>query len=170
MTDETTQKKSQLIHALREGVGLIQMILFKEVRNHLEKKISVMDSGNLSLLAGSITNEVFGTPNPEERFARFRKENWGAIEQELLGLKDHLGQFCDPLTDALRVQTLCDHQEGTDNSTTLIKAKEIGILNEDREIPLPSVFMTTVREIGQTYNLITAPVQISPDDDKSLIH
>lgn len=165
-----SDKKSQLLLSLREAVGLVQMILFKEIRARLEKQQAGLEKTEISMLAGSITNEVFGTPNPEPRFTTFRDNNWGIIEQELLGLKESLGFLCRHLTDALRIQTLCDSQEGEDSSATLLKAAQYGYLMEEREIPLPSSFMTITRELGKEHGLIIPPIQISTEDDKTLVH
>ncbi|MFW2366876.1 MAG: hypothetical protein ACN4GW_10695 [Desulforhopalus sp.] len=170
MTTKTTEQNSQLLIALREGVGLIQMVLFKELRAKLANKKPHFDKQHLSMLAGSITNEIFGTQNPEEKFARFRAENRGDIEQEMLSLEEDHPALCHLVTDALRILTLCDHQEGVDSSSTLLRAKENGFLQEDRELPLPSSFMTTVRELGKAHNLIIPPVEISPEQDNSIIH
>jgi hypothetical protein len=170
MEAESTKNKSQLINSLREGVSIVQMVLFKEVRANLEKKMPDLDTPQLAMLAGSITNEVFGTQNPEEKFARFCKENWGKIEQELLSLKQEMGPFCAILTDALRIQTLCDHQEDSDSSTTLLRAKELEFLIEERDLPLPSLFLTSVRELGKQHNLLIPPVQITPEQDDFMIH
>lgn len=71
-----SDKKSQLLLSLREAVGLVQMILFKEIRARLEKQQAGLEKTEISMLAGSITNEVFGTPNPEPRFTTFRDNNW----------------------------------------------------------------------------------------------
>lgn len=170
MTSETTDKKSHLITALREAVGIVQMVLYKEVRILLSRKKSAMDPARLAGLAGAITNEVFGTQNPEDRFVRFRAENWGEIEQELLALKEELPDLCAEITDALRIQTLCDHQEGNDTSQILVHAKEYGFLLEEREIPLPSFFMTLVRALGEKHNLIIAPAQMTPLQETPMVH
>lgn len=170
MNTETDPKKPQLLAALREGVAVVQMVVFKEIRTSLNNKKPNLDKIQLSMLTGSITNEIFGTQNPEEKFSRFRKENWGEIEQELLNLKDDIPDLCNHITSALRIQTLCDHQEGGDSSTTLIRAKEFGFLLEELEIPLPSSFMTAARELGNQYNLTIPPVEITPEQDKSIVH
>ncbi len=170
MKPENERKNSQLIAALREAVSVVQMILFKEIRNNIQNKAYNLDKSQLSMLAGAITNEVFGTQNPEKKFADFRNENWGIIEQELLSLRTELPFLCRHITDALRTQVLCDDQEGDDSSTTLIRAKEYGILIEDRDIPLPSTFMTIIRELGKQHNLIVPPLQISPEQDNSMVH
>lgn len=168
MTEKNPSTNPSLIASLREGVGLVQMIFYKELRNRLTETKKDEKRNYLALLAGSITNEVFGTRNPEEKFARFVEENWGEIEQELLSLKDNHHFLCRHLTDALRIQVLCDHQEGSDSSETLTMAKGYGYLLEDREIPLPSTFMTLIRELGRQHNLIIPPVQISSAEDQSL--
>lgn len=129
-----------------------------------------LDKVHLTMLAGAITNEVFGTQNPEKKFVRFRQENWGTIEQELLQVKEELGSLRALLTDALRIQTLCDHQEGGDSSATLLRAKELDFLMEERDIPLPSSFMTAVRELGERHNLLLPPLHISPEQDDSMVH
>lgn len=170
MAKEHNDKNSQLVQSLREAVSLVQMILFKEIRIHLEKAQQQSDQKEYAMLAGSITNEIFGTPNPETRFKTFREKNWGTIEQELLSLHENYSFLCRHITDALRIQTLCDSQEGEDSSETLVKAKDYGYLLEDREVPLPSIFMSLIRELGKEHGLIVPPVQVSEKDDKALIH
>ena len=170
MKTDQNNKNSQLVQSLREAVSLVQMILFKEMRLNLDKKQQNMPQAERLMLVGSITNEVFGTPNPEPKFKTFREKNWGIIEQELLSLHENYLFLCRHITDALRIQTLCDSQEGEDSSATLIKAKEYGFLLEEREIPLPSTFMSIIRELGKEHNLIIPPAQISPEDDKALVH
>ncbi len=166
----TPNKNSQLIITLREGVGVLQMILFKELRSHLSQQFPDKDVTYHSMLTGAIINELFDSQNPEEKFQKFRKENLAVIEQELLGLAQNLPALRPILTDALRVQTLCDHQEGNDNSKCLVYAEELGILISERELPLPSTFMTRIRSIGEQYGLTIPPVQITPEEDNSIIH
>lgn len=170
MKTETTEQKSQLIAVLREAVGIVQMILFKEIRANLVKKRPDLDTANLSMLAGAITNEVFGTQHPEGKFARFRTENWADIEQELLSMQTEMPQLCENITDALRIQTLCDYQEGIDSSQTLARTKDFGILVEDREVPLPSSFMALIRELGERHMLVIPPAQITPAQDTAMVH
>ncbi|MGB3211886.1 MAG: hypothetical protein WBB19_14375 [Desulforhopalus sp.] len=170
METENTEKKSQLILSLREGVSIVQMVLYKEVRSNLIKKRPGLEKTKLVMLAGAVTNEVFGTQNPEEKFIRFRKENWGEIEQELLNIKEDLAPLHAILTDALRIQTLCDHQEGSDSSTILLRAKDLDFLIEEREIPLPSSFMTAVRELGKQHKLLIPPVDITSEQDDYMIN
>lgn len=169
MTNESPEKKSQLLAVLREGISVVQMVVFKEVRTELTTKFRDKDAKFQSLLAGAITNELFGTPNSEGKFLKFRDENKAIIEQELLSLKEDYPTLLAPLTDALRVQALCDNQDGLDGSVILARAKELGFLLLDRDVPLPSAFMTMVRMLGEQYSLIIPPVQINPEQDK-IIH
>lgn len=169
MTIDTPEKQSQLISSLREGIAVIQMILFKEVKKSLIKKHPLKESAFLSMLAGSITNEIFASHNMEEKFILFRKENRAEIEQELLSLRVDNPKLCATITDALRIQTLCDNQEGNNSPDILVRAKELGILVEEREVPLPSTFMTGVRLLGEEHNLIIPPVQITPEQD-GIVH
>ena len=146
------------------------MILFKELRNILGKKYAGEESVHLPLLAGAITNELFGTRNPDHKFQVFREENRALIEQGLLGLAQDLPGLRSKITDALRVQTLCDNQEGHDSAACLIRADELGILVKDREVPLPSTFMTMIRTLGEQHGLIIPPVLITPEDDTTVLH
>ncbi len=170
MVENKSKEPSKLIPVLREGVSVIQMIFFKEVREHLQLTHPDTDRKTLSLLAGAITNELFGAPNPDPPFARFLAEQQATIEQEMLGLSTHLTHLCRYLTDALRIQALCDNQEGLQHSNGLIVADKLGVLLKDREIPLPSNFIAMVREIGAQHQLIIPPVQISADENNSIEH
>ena len=169
MSDTETENVPQLTSVLREGVSVVQMIVFKELRNSLAADHPDREPGQISMLAGAVTNELFGTPNNEERFLRFRTDNKAMIEQEILSFSATHPNLVAPLTDALRVQTLCDSQEGVDSSRLLNRADELGYLQLDRDVPLPSAFMTMVRALGEAHNLIVPPVQINPEHDR-IIH
>lgn len=169
MTEINPQQQSQLIGVLREGIGVVQMIIFKELRSCFAEKYKDRDITFRSMLVGAVINELFGQINPEGRFQLFNKENHAAIEQELLGLSEQLASLRPNITDALRVQALCDNQEGGDSSAPLIRAEELGILIKDRDIPLPSTFMIRVRQLGEQHGLTVAPVEVTPEQD-NLIH
>lgn len=170
MSQETPEKQSQLIAVLREGVSVVQMILFKEMRKRIADNYPDRDTPFLAMLTGTLVNEVFGSPNMEDRFVEFRKVNRAIIEQDLLAIREHHAQLLPALTDALRILSLCDNQEGMDSSHILTRANELGILLVDRPVPLPSTFMTLVRGLGGQHGLIIAPVQITPEEDQSTIH
>jgi len=169
MKNVHSDKQSRLITTLREAVTVVQMILFKEIRDLLTRKFPGSESSYISILAGTITNELFDTTNPDEKFISFHKKNRGIIEQELLGLSEQLPKLLRIVSDALRIQALCDSQEGNNSPRLLNRAAELGILVSERDIPLPSIFMTRVRELGAVYNLIMPPVQVSDEEDR-IIH
>lgn len=170
MSTETPEKQSQLLAVLREGVSVVQMILFKEVRTGLTAKFPNKDSAFLAMLTGAMVSDIFGAVNPEEKFVDFRNRNRGLIEQELLSVKDEYSRILPALTDALRIQSLCDNQEDADGASLLTRANTLGILLIDRPIPMPSTFMTLVRGLGEQHNLIIAPVRITPEQDQGMVH
>ena len=170
MSTTGPNKQSRLIAVLREGIGLVQMIFFKEIKGRLDRDRPNLDATVRSKLAGAVTNETFGTVNPAPEFMAFRQEHRAQIEQELLGLAVTLPHLLPALTDALRLQALCDNQEGVADDDTLLTADKLGLLLKDRETPLPSAFMTMVRELGARYHLIIPPTPITPEDDRSIVH
>lgn len=169
MDKDTSSKNSRLIPVLREGIAVIQMIFFKELKSVITRKYPDLESSAQTMLTGAITNEIFGAHNKEEKFQLFRNSHRGLIEQELLSLNRELSHLIAPLSDALRIQTLCDNQEGVDSAHVLQQANSFGILPADREIPMPSSFMETVRRLGATHNLIIPPVEIDTTEEHSLL-
>lgn len=167
--DTPEQKASRLIPVLREGVAVIQMIFFKELKAVMEKKHPDKDVAARTMLTGAITNELFGTQNPEAKFREFCQNHRGEIEQEMISLPQELAEFTPYLADALRIQMLCDHQEGLNSEDVLKLAESCRILPKDRELPLPSTFMETVRKLGKEHNLIIPPVEINQDEEQTLL-
>lgn len=169
MTAESSQRKSALIQVLREGIGVVQMVIFKELRTSFVKKYPERDITSRSMLVGAIINKIYGMENPEAKFQQFNQQNRAAIEQELIDLPHNHPELLNSITDALRIQVLCDNQEGEDSTAILQQAEEFGFLVKDREIPLPSTFMTLIRKLGEEHGLTIAPVQVNTEDD-SLMH
>ena len=136
---------------------MVKMIFFKELKEHLAKKYpeEVSYSG---MLAGAMMNQLFGTPNTQEKFALFAEENRDRIETELGEVSTQFKDLCILLTDALRVHFLCNEQEGIgeNNEEVLRKAKEYGILIEERDVPLPKGFMELVYKVGKAHGLVVA--------------
>ena len=169
MEDATEKKESRLVPILREGVAVIQMILFKELKGVVARKHPALGGSDQTMLAGAIINELFDSHNREEKFQLFYVKHKGIIEQELLSLREEVPQLMTPLTDALRVQTLYDNQEGTDSGDLLKLADRLGILPPDRELPLPSTFMESVRKLGSEHNLIIPPVEIDATEENDML-
>lgn len=69
------------------------------------------------------------------------------------------------MTDALRVQFLCDTLEGIDSDPVLKRARDLGILIVNREVPLPRTFMDLVRRLGVAHNLLQPSVLPDENDD-----
>jgi hypothetical protein len=168
MPNDKELKQSELIQVLREGIGVVQMVIFKELRTSFATKYADRDVTSRAMLVGAIINKMFGMENPEEKFRKFNQENQAVIEQELLGFSQNFPQLLNRITDALRVQVLCDNQEGEDSTAVLEQAREYGILRQDREIPLPSTFMTLIRQLGEEHGLTVAPIQVNTEDDSLL--
>jgi hypothetical protein len=136
------------------------MILYKELRLHfLKKYASEKEESFAPRLAGALINNLFGTPNNEEPFLTFSRKYQAIIQEELNIMTTSRPEFKIPLTDALRVQFICDSQEGLENSFALSQAKELGLLIPERDFPLPHQFMILVRSLGEmnaiTYNIPT---------------
>ncbi len=162
-------KDSRLIPILREGVAIIQMIFFKNLKPVIAKKYPDLENSEQIMLTGAITNEIFGSHNKDAKFLQFHAKYRGTIEQELLAIQDELPQLINPIADALRIQVLCDKQEEIDSTNILQLADSINILPPDREVPMPSAFMDTVRTLGALYKLIVPPVEIDTSEEKELL-
>lgn len=149
--------KRELIPSLREGVDIVRMIFFKQMKEYLSEKYQNEDNSYPGMLAGAIMNELFGTLNPVEKFSIFAEANNETIQQELNIVDEQFPELRILLTDALRIHFLCNHQEGIvdNNEEILKKAKDYGILMEERDVPLPKGFMELVYRIGVSYGVLS---------------
>jgi len=141
--------ENRLIPILREGIHIIKMVLFKAVRDGLAERYPHQERTFINQLTGAMINELFCTPNHEEPFLSFVINNRPLIEEEMKRTADDFPELIIPLTDALRVQFLCDSQEGLDNPVMLAQARDLGILITERDIPLPDHFITLARSLGE---------------------
>lgn len=141
--------EKRLIPVLREGIHIVKMFLYKSLRQGLSEKYADREREFISRLTGAVINELFGTPNREEPFLTFNRENEVIIGKELNTLAAEYPELRIPVTDVLRVQFLCDSQEGIENPLILNRAKERGLLLLDRDFPLPDQFMTLARSLGE---------------------
>lgn len=139
---------------MREGVDIIKMVFFKRLKAHLSQKYSDREPSYVNKLSGAIINELFATPNTEESFATFAEANKKYIEEEIKNIAAEFKKLRIPLTDALRVQVICDYQEGIDSSSILTRAQELDILLVEREIPLPKNFLNLVRKLGSSFDIL----------------
>lgn len=145
---------SRVIPVMREAVTTVQLVLFGVLKNKLREKFPNWETDEYRQLIGSIVSDVFGTPAQDPDSVSFARENLDIIEQELREMAVNIPQLLPILTDALRMQTLCDHEEGVNSLPTLLRARALGLLLEERTIPMPSTFMIAVRKIGAEHGLI----------------
>ncbi|HEU20261.1 MAG TPA: hypothetical protein ENO00_12955 [Deltaproteobacteria bacterium] len=151
------KSENKLIPILRQGIAVIQMILFKRIREHLVQSYPERDKGDINKLSGAIVNDLFGTTNMEEPFATFVNENKECIEEQIKKIPQELSGLMIPLTDALRVTVICDRQDGIDNSSILQRAHDRKLLLVSREVPLPGRFINLVRELGDRCDILLQP-------------
>jgi hypothetical protein len=146
----------KLIPILREGIDVIKMIFFKKLKDNLSINYQGSDGPFVGRLAGAIVNDLFGSPNPEAQFVIFARQNRAVIDAEMRELANNFEEMRIPLTDALRMQFLCDHQEGVNSASVLARAKDLEILMVEREVPLPASFLNLVRKLGGSFNILAA--------------
>ncbi len=151
--------EDRLVPVLREGVDVVRMILFKDLRPHLERKYPHRPPEDISRLSGAVLNALFGTPSAQEPHREFAEANRAAIDDALNQVPEAFEKLRIPLTDALRVQFLCDSRQGVDSAAVLSRARDLGILIVEREVPLPRTFMNQVRRLGVAYGLL-APLDL----------
>ena len=150
--------ESNLIPVMREGVEVVKMICFSKLSASLLARYSHQEKKYCSMLTGAVINKIFGTTNNQEPFASFGVENCDIIETEIKEFAVNFAEMRIPLTDALRMQFLCDKMDGNEDDQTLKLAKKSGLLIEERDLPLPHNFMEMVRRIGKAIGLIIPPL------------
>ena len=160
MTENTEAPKefdSKLLPILREAVEVVRMILFKELKDYF-LAVHPDQAGDAGRLAAGVLNELFGVVNPDPSYADFVARNSVVIEQAIASFPSRFEKLLIPLTDTLRMQFLCDSREGLDENTDfLARAKERGLLLDDREMPMPNHFLELIRRIGAAYGLVLPP-------------
>lgn len=159
--------ESKLIPVLREGVEIVKMISFKKLKEALTAKHPTLEATLIAKIAGALVNTIFGTPSYEEPFAIFARNHANLIAHEQARVGTMLEELRIPLTDALRIQALCDHQEGQDSTATLKQAQDLGIFMADRDLPMPHSFIDLVRRLGSAFGLLLPPV---PNTEEATTH
>jgi hypothetical protein len=144
--------ETQLIPTLREGIDVIKMILFQELKSSLI--LTERDSTDVNRLTGTVVNELFSATHSKEAAETFSQINRDAIEKTSRMISKDLDHLRIPLTDALRIQFLCDSHEGIDSTAVLERAERQEILIVEREVPLPGAFMSIVRSFGRAYGIL----------------
>lgn len=149
---------SKLIPVMREAVAMVQMILFRRLQDDLQQRQGLskkeQDCTRYTRLAGAVVNNLYGTEPADPAISRFARRHRAVIETELRQLHTCVTDLIPFLTDSLRMQTICDNQEGIHSIPCLLLARELGLLDEDRVLPLPSAFMQSVRRLGADCGLL----------------
>ncbi|MFZ5759193.1 MAG: hypothetical protein ACOY32_06135 [Thermodesulfobacteriota bacterium] len=146
----------KFIPSLREGIDVVKMIFFQELKQSFTRQYPEEGAGYPGMLAAAVMNELFGTPNPGEKFVRFAGDNRQRIVDELHNVGQKFPDLRILLTDALRMHFLCNHQEGIQegNEQILRRAEEYGVLLTARTVPLPRGFMEMVHRVGRVKGII----------------
>lgn len=145
---------NRLIPVMREAVTAVQLVLFTVLKHEFAARYGAWPAETTRRLAGCVVNDLFASPQADPESARFVRENRDRVEEELRGLASRVPDLLPQLTDALRMQVMCDHTEGFNSLPTLLRARALGILQEDRPLPFPSTFMLAVRRLGVEHGLL----------------
>lgn len=151
---DMTAVHPKLVPTLREGVDVIKMVLFRELKHVLDTKHPEKDAVYVKRLAGAAVSELFGVTVKKAAVDVFREKNHAAVQNATFLIPRKLDHLRIPLTDALRIQFLCDSHEGIDSTPVLENAKKCKILIDERDAPLPGAFMHLVRIFGRAYGIL----------------
>jgi len=158
---------SKIIPVMREAITTVQMILFQRLKESISQRYSENSAysdyseEDKIRLAGAVVNNLYGSDALDPQVNLFARNHRELIEEELRGLPLRLAELIPYITDSLRMQTLCDNHEGVHSIPCLLLAKELGLLDEERELPLPSTFMLAVRKLGAESGLVN-PMTSAP--------
>lgn len=168
-TEDQTQVQAQVSRVLplmREAVLTVRMVLHRQLLRSLETRRPELSAAARVQLCGALINNLFGTRPEHADIAQFAREERQLVEEELRTLAAHLGQLRPMLTDALRMHTICDEQEGINSTGSLLMAKALGFLDEERPLPLPSTFMLAVRNLAVAEGLVLPILSADTDPPK----
>jgi len=158
---------TKIVPVMREAIVMVQMILYQRLKEDIQTRYQDWSTEEKIWLAGAVVNNLFGTEAADREVHAFARKHRELIEQELRELKSRVLDLIPHLTDALRMQTICDNHEGIHSIPCLLMAKELGLLDEERVLPMPSTFMIAVRKIGAEYGLVEA-MEATPPSEESL--
>jgi hypothetical protein len=147
---------TKIIPVMREAITTVQMVLFQKLKESIPLRHPGFSGKDTIRLAGAVVNSLYGTDALDHEVNHFARQHRELIEKELRGLCGQLPELIPHITDSLRMQTLCDNQEGVYSIPSLLLAKELGLLDETRELPMPSTFMLSVRKLGERSGLVKA--------------
>jgi len=149
--------EGKLVPILREGIEIVKVIFFKELRDHLRGRRPDWEQEVVSRVTAAVVNELFGVMNEDTNFVAFAQSHRAEIDEARAQVGGELEPLRIPLTDALRTMVLCDYQEGRDTASLLQRAEACGILITERDLPLPNTFIELVRRLGQAKGVLQPP-------------
>jgi hypothetical protein len=156
---------SKIVPVMREAIVMVQMILYRRLKEDVQTRYQDWSDQEKIWIAGAVVNNLFGTEAADPDVNAFARQQRELIEQELRELKTRVSDLIPYLTDALRMQTICDNHEGIHSIPCLLMARELDLLDEERVLPMPSTFMIAVRRIGAEYGLVEAMESTVPLED-----
>jgi hypothetical protein len=154
MKEQQDTFEPNLVPILRQGIEVVKMVLYAALKPVLADKYSNLSEDHIHKLAGAAVNRLFGVQNMEASHMAFEQENEAAIDQVLQEIPKDCDHLKIPLTDALRMQFLCDSHEGVNSESVLETAKFLDVLILDREVPMPGAFMSIARSFGVAYKIL----------------
>jgi hypothetical protein len=148
----------KIVPAIREGIELVMMIVFRSLKEKNARDFPDRDAGYHSTLAAAVLNRMFGLDNPDASFRQFAKENAGQVRDRLDSFARDFPDLSILVTDALRMQFVCNEVEKVGDKDHDIKvmeqAVEAGIFRKERDAPLPKGFMNLVHRVGVANGLV----------------
>ncbi|WP_051305583.1 hypothetical protein [Desulfogranum mediterraneum] len=151
---DTPEISSKILPVMREAIIMVQMVLFQRLQADIAGRYPEWSPERQRTLAGAVVNNLFGSEPTDPEVTLFGREHRQLVEEELRGLAVRLESLCPYLTDALRMKTICDNQEGFHSIPSLLMAQALGILHQDRALPMPSTFMLSVRSLAAESGLV----------------
>lgn len=145
---------NRVLPVMREAVAAVQLVLFTQLKKEYSARYGEWPQEAVRRLAGCVVSDLFASPVVDPQAARFAVEHRDQVEEELRSLPSRVPDMLPLLTDALRMQVMCDHEQGLNSLSTLLRARALGILQEDLPLPLPSTFMLAVRRLGEEHGLL----------------
>jgi hypothetical protein len=155
---------AKVVPVMREAIVMVQMILYRRLREDVQTRYQDWSDQEKTWLAGAVVNNLFGSEAADPEVNVFARKHRELLEQELREIQERVSDLIPHLTDALRMQTICDNHEGIHSIPCLLLAKELGLLDEERVLPMPSTFMIAVRKLGAEYGLVEAMEANPPVD------
>ncbi|MBU0485900.1 MAG: hypothetical protein KKB30_15460 [Proteobacteria bacterium] len=146
--------ESKLVPVLREGVEVVKVVFFKELTGYLSAKFPDRERSYVNKLSGAMINNLFGTLNEQEQVVDFVQNNKAVIREEMKAIATEFDGLKILLTDALRIQFMCDGQDGVQDQGVLENARDLGILIVERNMPMPGSFISMVRKIGESVGVL----------------